>query len=305
MRTRVRSGLFVLAVFLVVIVLWVGIGFLPVLNHVPGFDFSKDGTVLPEWPGVFGDSFGWVNSLFSALAFAGVLVTLWMQRHELQLQREEMKMTRQELEMTRDEHHRVAEAQEGSENRLFLAAYTNALEALRQLSQWRMSADPATTKYASYPVVEGLVVQARVNQSLQILVRDMEPEIRRIHPAMAIVSEEGSWVWQLERLMSIYLNLRNVLESHGGRSDDVPSFDEAVNIVRVQMNDLQAMKGYCGPHRHATIDSLLSKAPDPKWLTGDIRSDRVDAREARKRFFGDLQQTNKELLSFIMSMCHE
>lgn len=57
-----------------------------------------------------------------------------------------MKLTRNEMKATRQEHHRMAESQEASENRLFLAAYMNALESLRQLSQWRMTADPATTK---------------------------------------------------------------------------------------------------------------------------------------------------------------
>lgn len=292
----------ILLVFLAVLVFGLLIGVIPWMVFLVKPDWA---TAFPEEAGLWGDSFGFVNALLSALAFAGVLVTLWMQRHELQLQRDEMKMTRQELKMTRKEHHRAAAAQEGSTNRLFLAAYVNALEALRQLSQWRMSADPATTKSATYPVVEGLVVQARVNQSLQILIRDMEPEIRRIHPAMGIVSEEGSWVWQLERLMSIYLKLRTVLESHGGRSDDPSAFEEAVNIVRVQLERLTELKSSCGPRRHQTIDAILAKAPDPKWIAGNITDSSLQAREARQKYFQDLDGTNKELLSFIMSMCHE
>ncbi len=59
----------------VVIGIWIGVGFLPVHNRVPGFDFSHNGDFDLSVPGVFGDSFGWVNSLFTALAFAGVLVT--------------------------------------------------------------------------------------------------------------------------------------------------------------------------------------------------------------------------------------
>ncbi len=40
--------------------------------------------------GVFGDSFGVLNSLFSGLAFAGVIITILLQRDELRLQREEL-----------------------------------------------------------------------------------------------------------------------------------------------------------------------------------------------------------------------
>lgn len=260
---------------------------------------------FPEAAGLWGDSFGFVNALLSALAFAGVLVTLWMQRRELQLQREEMQLNREEMKATREEHERMAKAQETSEHRLFLAAYMNALESLRQLSQWRMSADPATTKNATYPVVEGLVIQARVSQSLQILVRDLEPEIRKIHPALSIVTEEGSWVWRLEKLLSVHISLRELIETHRGKSDDPSAFAEAVNIARLQFEGLSELKKACGPHRHNDIDAILVKAPDPKWVGGDITSTKVEAKEYRQRYFHDLQQANKELLSFIMSMCHE
>lgn len=47
--------------------------------------------------GVFGDKFGAINSLFSGLAFAGLIVTLLFQKQELQLQRKELEHTRNEL----------------------------------------------------------------------------------------------------------------------------------------------------------------------------------------------------------------
>jgi len=46
---------------------------------------------------LFGDSFGAVNALISALAFAGVFVTFWLQRKELDLQRQELKAQREEF----------------------------------------------------------------------------------------------------------------------------------------------------------------------------------------------------------------
>jgi uncharacterized membrane protein len=47
--------------------------------------------------GIFGDQFGGLNALFSGLAFAALVVTLLMQREELELQREELKSTRDEI----------------------------------------------------------------------------------------------------------------------------------------------------------------------------------------------------------------
>lgn len=47
--------------------------------------------------GLFGDSFGAVNALISALAFAGVIVTFRLQRKELDLQRQELHAQREEF----------------------------------------------------------------------------------------------------------------------------------------------------------------------------------------------------------------
>ena len=47
--------------------------------------------------GVFGDSFGILTSLFSALAFGGLLVTIFIQQEELSLTREELKETRLDI----------------------------------------------------------------------------------------------------------------------------------------------------------------------------------------------------------------
>lgn len=61
--------------------------------------------------GQFGDLFGGLNTLFSGLAFAGVVYAILLQRKDLELQREELKLTREELK-------RTAEAQEKSERAL-------------------------------------------------------------------------------------------------------------------------------------------------------------------------------------------
>jgi hypothetical protein len=47
--------------------------------------------------GQFGDSFGAINALFSGLAFAGIILTILLQRKELEFQRKELKATRKEF----------------------------------------------------------------------------------------------------------------------------------------------------------------------------------------------------------------
>lgn len=47
--------------------------------------------------GTLGDMFGTINALFSGLAFAGIILTILLQRRELKYQREELKETREEF----------------------------------------------------------------------------------------------------------------------------------------------------------------------------------------------------------------
>ena len=47
--------------------------------------------------GTFGDQFGAVNALFSALAFAGLIYTIILQMKELRYQREELVDNRKEM----------------------------------------------------------------------------------------------------------------------------------------------------------------------------------------------------------------
>jgi len=54
--------------------------------------------------GTFGDSFGAVNTLFSGLAFGGIIYTILLQRNELKLQRKELKLTKAELKRSADAH---------------------------------------------------------------------------------------------------------------------------------------------------------------------------------------------------------
>lgn len=63
--------------------------------NVSGFDFPKNSNE-------FGDSFGMANAIFSALAFAFLIVTAIMQKNELALQRKELGETKIELKRSAD-----------------------------------------------------------------------------------------------------------------------------------------------------------------------------------------------------------
>lgn len=54
----------------------------------------------PDNRGSIGDMFGAVNALLSGLAFAGMIITILLQKRELALQREVLVSTREELKRT-------------------------------------------------------------------------------------------------------------------------------------------------------------------------------------------------------------
>lgn len=86
------------------ILVWLGAGIFCVAIWWYGGEYMREYALAhapKEAPyaveGVFGDSFGAINALISALAFAGVIVTFWLQRRELDLQRQELQAQRAEF----------------------------------------------------------------------------------------------------------------------------------------------------------------------------------------------------------------
>jgi hypothetical protein len=86
--------------------------------------------------GQAGDLFGSVNSLFSGLAFAGVIVAILLQREELQLQRQELAQTRKELQ-------RSASAQENFEKALRETMYAQTLRDALEILDSDVSVEAA------------------------------------------------------------------------------------------------------------------------------------------------------------------
>lgn len=67
------------------------------------------GLPCPASEGEFGDQYGALAALFSGLAFWGVIVSLLLQRDDLNMQRKELELQRQEMEDTRKEFARQTE----------------------------------------------------------------------------------------------------------------------------------------------------------------------------------------------------
>lgn len=77
---------------------WIAIAIGVVLVIFIGFwQLTRYWHKLPPTAAEFGDSFGAANALFSALAFGFLIVTVLMQRRELEFQRKELQDTRKEF----------------------------------------------------------------------------------------------------------------------------------------------------------------------------------------------------------------
>ncbi len=108
--------------------------------------------------GAFGDMFGAVNALFSALAFGGVIYAILLQRKELSLQREELELTRKELEKS-------ADAQKKSS--LLLEKQVKLMEETRvdQLAKERKEAEPVISLMKGTPYASGKKIVFTVRNS--------------------------------------------------------------------------------------------------------------------------------------------
>lgn len=97
-----------------IVILWLLVGVIP-------FVFWGDLHAAAE----FANAFGFVNALFAALAFGGVIWAIRLQTRELELQR-------MEVEETRDELRRSADAQHQSQQMHFVAALLVARNSVTQ-----------------------------------------------------------------------------------------------------------------------------------------------------------------------------
>lgn len=85
-------------ILFVAVLVCVGISFLGIWLSYIFVSKHPDVPDVMNARGLFGDSWGGVNAIISAFAFAGVIVTLFLQNRDLNLQRKEMARQREEFE---------------------------------------------------------------------------------------------------------------------------------------------------------------------------------------------------------------
>jgi len=78
-----------------------------ILNWWYAETYQRASTDLQNGRGTFGDMFGATNALFSGLAFAGVIYTIYLQQRQLRMQRDETLDTKAELARSADAQERM------------------------------------------------------------------------------------------------------------------------------------------------------------------------------------------------------
>ncbi|MBK5722084.1 putative phage abortive infection protein [Dysgonomonas sp. Marseille-P4677] len=112
--------------------IWLG-GML--LTHWYANEYFKVSNLEDNKEALFGDSFGAVNALVSAFAFAGVIVAIVLQRKELRLQREDLELQREELKNTTLELKLQREQFEIQNRTLLLQRFENTFFQMLSLHQ--------------------------------------------------------------------------------------------------------------------------------------------------------------------------
>ncbi len=80
--------------------------------------------------GTFGDLFGAINSLFSGLALAGLVYSIYGSRQEIELQRAEIELNRRELIKSRKTQEKSEKALEDQVEQMRISSKLNGLNTL-------------------------------------------------------------------------------------------------------------------------------------------------------------------------------
>ncbi len=93
--------------------------------------------------------FGGINSLFSGLAFCGIIISIIMQSEELKLQREEIRENREELKGSRLAQEQQGKSLDRQAENLKVSAKLSALNTLVSYYTEKASIEKETNKFNS------------------------------------------------------------------------------------------------------------------------------------------------------------
>lgn len=190
--------------------------------------------------GTFGDMFGGLNTLFSGMAFLGIVVTILMQQKELSLQRDELIATRGTLKAQREEmasQNRTLEDQK-FENTFFslIGVLNDIINSIDLVQKHPLSDKPDT-------ITKGRDCMRVFQRRLISKLKGTESQKESVVLALAIHNGEDlmprlymEW-WQINRddLGHYFRMLFNIVKFVD--QSDMKDKAKYVNFLRAQMSD--------------------------------------------------------------------
>lgn len=142
----------------------------------------------------FGDTAGWINGIFSAMAFAGVIYAIFMQRDELELQRQELADTREELKGQKEE---FITQNETLKRQRFENTFFNMLQLQQQITDnitytYRISTPNEEASITNgLPFYKTISVIVTGREVFRITFEDIKTEKDQIDGIRTILSKKG------------------------------------------------------------------------------------------------------------------
>jgi len=122
--------------------------------------------------GSYGDMFGSVNSLFSGLAFAGIIFAIFLQRRELSLQREELRLQREEMTKSREELAKQAKLQYAQLKTTLSELKIRSLEA--EIAKVEMEAKIYNMPEETHQAVPSI---GKIKEKMDSLIEELENKV--------------------------------------------------------------------------------------------------------------------------------
>lgn len=185
--------------------------------------------------GLAGDGFGAINSLFSGLAFAGLIYAIFLQRDELRAQREELEMTREELKGQKA----ALQAQNETMNRQrFENTFFQMLSLFNQIADsttWRGDDRYKGSTAFSKIYAEGLR-QSYHNRLSGVSVNIGEP----LEVSRAMMDAYANFLRANESIMGPYIRTFKAIFDFIN-SSDITNQDFYANLAKAQLSEHESL----------------------------------------------------------------
>ena len=193
--------------------------------------------------GTFGDSFGALNTLFSGLAFAALVVTIVMQHHQLRLQQKELRLQKEEMRRSADaltEQVATARSAAAAQNILSVEERmrTPEVDDLRK----HVFSRPPETELEDGSIVPSWDEVAEVAALKLVPYLDLVATLVRAH-MIPIEYAESRWDPLVQRVGNVIGHQASVREHHLGRPD--PWLNDFWWLFR-ELRKRRASKAGCG-----------------------------------------------------------